>query len=105
MINRKDIQTVLRYAAFDIPTLQNRCQQLSSDILELQFRKKKLNDEVTTQRSSISKLEKSLNWYKVEIKQKKEIISNLDQQLNHKSNALKEKLIIEDPTAMQTYKY
>jgi hypothetical protein len=35
-------------------------------------------------------LEKSLNWYKIEIKQKKEILSNLDQQLNHKSDALGE---------------
>jgi predicted nucleic acid-binding Zn-ribbon protein len=95
LINQKDIQSVLRYAAFDIPTLGSRCQQLSSDALELQFRKKKLNDEVATQRSSISKLEKSLNWYKVEIKQKKEIISNLDQQLDHKSDAL-QKLLLAD---------
>ena len=92
LINQKDIQTVLRYAAFDLPALENRCQQLSSDVLELQFRKKRLGDEVATQCSSISKLEKSLNWYKVEIKQKKEIISNLDQQLNHNSDALEEKL-------------
>ena len=67
LINQKDIQTVLRYAALDIPALENRCQQLSSDVLELQFRKKKLGDEIATQCSSISKLEKSLNWYKVEI--------------------------------------
>ena len=65
---------------------------VSSDVLELQFRKKQLGDEVATQCSSISKLEKSLNWYKIEIKQKKEIISNLDQQLNHNSDALEEKL-------------
>ena len=92
LINQKDIQTVLRYPAFDIPTLENRCQQLSNDVLELQFRRKKLGDEVAIQCSSITQLEKSLNWYKVEIKQKKEIISNLDQQLNQKSNALEEKL-------------
>jgi argininosuccinate lyase len=92
-LNQKDIQAVLRYAAFDIPALENRCQQLSSDVLELQFRKKKLGDEVATQCSSITQLEKSLNWYKMEIKQKKEIISNLDQQLNQKSNAL-EKLLL-----------
>ncbi len=95
LINEKDIRTVLRYAAFDLPTLENRCQQLSSDVLELQFRKKKLGDEVATQCSSITQLEKSLNWYKMEIKQKKEIISNLDQQLNHKSDAL-EKLSLAD---------
>ena len=96
LINQKDIQTVLRYAAFDLPALENRCQQLSSDVLELQSRKKQLGDEVATQCSSISKLEKSLNWYKVEIKQKKEIISNLGQQLNQKSNALEEKLHRDD---------
>ena len=95
LINQKDIQTVLRYAAFDIPTLENRCQQLSNDVLELQLRKKKLGDEVATQCSSITHLEKSLSWYKMEIKQKKEIISNLDQQLNHKSDAL-EKLLLAD---------
>ena len=96
LINQKDIPTVLRYAAFDIPTLQNRCQQLSSSVLELQFRKKKLGDEIAIQCSSISQLEKSLNWYKMEIKQKREIISNLDQQLNQKSNALEEKLRRDD---------
>ena len=96
LINQKDIQTVLRYAAFDLPALENRCQQLSSSVLELQFRKKKLGDEIATQCSSISQLEKSLNWYKMEIKQKREIISNLDQQLNQKSNALEEKLRRDD---------
>ena len=40
--------------------------------------------------SSITQLEKSLNWYKTEIEQKKQIISNLNQQLNQKSNALEE---------------
>ena len=91
-INQKDIQAVIRYAAFDLPALENRCQMLSSNVLELQFRKKKLGDEVAIQCSTISQFEKSLNWYKMEIKQKKEIISNLDQQLNHKSNALEEEL-------------
>ena len=92
MLNEKHILKYLRYAEDDLPSLEKRCQQLSSDVLELQFRKKKLGDEVATQCSSISQLEKSLNWYKMEIKQKKEIISNLDQQLNQKSNALEEKL-------------
>ena len=75
--------------------MEKRSQLLSSSVLELQFRKKKLENEVATQCSSITQLEKSLNWYKMEIKQKKEIISNLDQQLNHKSDAL-EKLSLAD---------
>ena len=70
--------------------MEKKCQMLSSDVLELQFRRKKLGDEVATQCSSITQLEKSLNWYKTEIEQKKQIISNLNQQLNQKSNALEE---------------
>ena len=37
----------------------------------------------------------------MEIKQKKEIIANLDQQLNQKSNALEEKLTGDDSTTAQ----
>ena len=92
MLNEKQILKYLRYAEDDLPSLEKRCQQLSSDVLELQSRKKRLGDEVASQCSSITQLEKSLNWYKMEIKQKKEIISNLDQQLNQKSIALEEKL-------------
>ena len=66
-----------------------RC--LSSDVLKLQFRKKKLGDEVATQCSSISQLEKSLNWYKTEIKQKERIISNLNQQLKSKEQCIRRK--------------
>ena len=62
--------TIQRYAEDDLPCLEKRCQQLSSDVLELQSRKKRLGDEVATQCSSITQLEKSLNWYKMEIKQK-----------------------------------
>ncbi len=92
VLSKQYILKFLRCAGEDLPTLENRCQQLSNDVLELQFRKKKLSDEVATQCSSITQLEKSLNWYKMEIEQKKEIISNLDQQLNHKICELDEKI-------------
>ena len=67
MLSEKYIMKFLRYANEDLPNLEKRCQQLSDDVLELQFRKKKLGDEVATQCSSITQLEKSLNWYKMEI--------------------------------------
>ena len=75
-----------------MPSLEKRCQPLGNDVLELQSRKKQLGDEVASQCSSITQLEKSLNWYKMEIKQKKQIISNFNQPLNQKSIALEEKL-------------
>ena len=102
MLNEK-ILKVFRYAEDDLPSLEKRCQQLSSDVLELQSRKKRLGDEVASQCSSITQLEKSLNWYKMEIKQKKEIISNLDQQLNHKSDALEKLSASRQTTRIPVY--
>ena len=61
MLNEKHILKYLGYAEDDLPSLEKRCQQLSSDVLELQSRKKRLGDEVATQCSSITQLEKSLN--------------------------------------------
>ena len=54
----------------------------------MERRKKRLGDEVVKLSSHLLELKKSLNWYEMEIKQKKQIISNLDQQLNQKSDAL-----------------
>jgi hypothetical protein len=45
----------------------------------MEWRKKRLGDEVVKLSSHVLELKKSLNWYEMEIKQKKQIISNLDQ--------------------------
>ena len=42
LINQKDIQTVLRYAAFDLPSLENRIQQSTSDVIDMEWKKKRL---------------------------------------------------------------
>ena len=39
-INQKDIQSMLKYAAFDIPYLENKIRKLTSDFIDLEFRKK-----------------------------------------------------------------
>ena len=56
----------------------------------MEWRKKQSKDEIAILNSSISQLKKSLNRYKIEIEDKKQIISNLNRQLNQKSNALEE---------------
>jgi CII-binding regulator of phage lambda lysogenization HflD len=93
LINQKDIQTTLKYTAFDLPSLESKIQRLTSDVIELEWKKKQSRDEVAILSSSIPQLKKSLNWYKMEIEQKKQIISNLNQHLNQKSNALEEKIL------------
>jgi hypothetical protein len=87
-VTQKDIGKLLRYAVYDLPTLENRIQALTSDAIDMEWRKKRLRDEVVKLSSSTQYLKKSLHWYEIEIKEKKEIISNLDRQLNQKSDAL-----------------
>ena len=83
---------MLRYTSFNLPSLEDKIQRWTSDIINLEWRKKQLRDEVAILNSSILQLKKSLNWYKMEIEQKKQIVSNFNRQLNQKSKALQEKL-------------
>ena len=99
MLSEKHILKLISYATDDLPTLENRCHKLGSDAVELQIRKKQLENEVSALNSSISQLEKLRRQYQMDIGQKRQIISNLDQQLNQKIDALKEKLT-KDPTMM-----
>jgi hypothetical protein len=79
-VNQKNIGRMLRYAVYDLPSLENKIQRLTSDMIDLEWNKKQSRDEVAILNSSIVQLKKSLNWYKMEIEHKKEIISNLNRQ-------------------------
>ena len=87
-ITQKDIGKLLRYAVYDLPTLENKIQTLANDAIDMEWRKKRLRDEVAKLDLSLQYLKQSLHWYEMEIKEKKEIITNLDRQLNQKSEAL-----------------
>ena len=43
-----------------------------------------------------SQLKKSLNWYETQIEDRKQIISNLDRQLNQKILVLEKKLMVQN---------
>lgn len=43
MLNQKDIQTVLRYSAFDILPLGNRIQRLTSKVIGMEWKKKRIS--------------------------------------------------------------
>jgi hypothetical protein len=95
-ITQKDIGRLLRYAVYDLPTLENRIQTLTSGAIDMGWRKKRLCDEVAILSSSIQNLKKSLHWYEMEIEEKKEIMSNLDRQLDQKSDALEKLATLPD---------
>jgi len=77
---------------YDLPFLENKIQRLTGDAIHMEWRKKQSRDEITILSTSISQLAKSLNRYKIEIEEKKQIISNLNRQLNEKSDELDEKI-------------
>ena len=64
-INQRDIQTVLRYAVFDIPSLE-------SEIIDLEFKKKDLNNTITLQRAQLSDLGQAIIRYQEAIDSKQQ---------------------------------
>ena len=81
-INQKDIGSSLKYTVYDLPYLQDRIQRLTCNVIDMEWRKNQSKDEIAILNSSISQLKKSLNRYNIEIEENKQIISNLNRQLN-----------------------
>lgn len=96
MLNKKYIFKLLKYAGHDLPSLENRVQSLSSTAIDLEWKKKRVGTEAAKLNSNLFQLEKLCKRYHMEIEEKKQIILNLDRQLNQKSNALQEKLTIDE---------
>jgi hypothetical protein len=92
MLNKEHIFKLLRYSGQDLPTLENSVHSLSSRVIDLEWKKKQLGDELVKLSSSLLQQEKLQKRYNMEIKEKKQIILNLNRQLNQKSHALEEKL-------------
>jgi hypothetical protein len=92
MLNKNYIFKLLSYAGYDLPSLENRIQSLSSKAIDLEWKKKQLGGEMVKLSSDLLQLEKLRNRYHMEIEEKRQIILNLNRQLNQKSHALEEKL-------------
>ena len=71
LINQKDIQTALRYAAFDLPSLESKIRKLTSDVLDLELGKKDLNNTIILQRAQLSDLCQVITKYQNVIDRKK----------------------------------
>jgi hypothetical protein len=65
-------QTVLRYAAFDLPSLESKIRKLTSDVIELEYRKKDLNNTIKLQSAQLSDLGQVIVRYQEAIDNKKE---------------------------------
>ena len=65
-------QTVLRYATFDLPSLESKIRKLTSDVIELEYRKKDLNNTIKLQSAQLSDLGQVIVRYQEAIDNKKE---------------------------------
>jgi hypothetical protein len=78
------ISRFLRYAIQDFPSLESKIQNLTGDVIELEWKKKLSQDIIEILNSSISQLKRSLNSYEMTIGLKKLILTDLDEKINQK---------------------
>jgi hypothetical protein len=91
MLSEKHISKFLRYASHDLPELTNRIQQLTSDVIDLEFKKKQSKDILSVANTNIAQLRDTSNWYQRNIELRRQILMDLDIKLNQKIHALHEK--------------
>ena len=61
LINQKDIQIMLRYTAFDIPYLENRKHILTNEIINLEDRRRNLNQKLVIWNAQLSDLGRAID--------------------------------------------
>jgi hypothetical protein len=72
LLNENHISKLLRYAGHDLPSLENRIRKLANDVIELEFRKKDLNNTIMLQRAQLCDLGQAIIRYQNVIDIKKQ---------------------------------
>jgi hypothetical protein len=71
LLSEQYILKILRYAGHDLPSLENKIQKLTSDVIELEFQKKDLDSTIRLQRAQLSDLGQTIIRYEDAIDNKK----------------------------------
>ena len=61
LINEKDIQNALRYAADDLPSLEDRIYKLTNYVMDLESKKRVLKDTITLWNAQLSDLGREID--------------------------------------------
>ena len=56
ILSKQHISRFLRYAGHDLPSLESKIRKLTSDVIDLELRKKDLNNTIMLQRAQLSDL-------------------------------------------------
>jgi hypothetical protein len=72
MLSKQYILKFLRYANYDLPSLENELRKLRSEIIELEFRKKDSEDTLRLQSAQLLDLGQTIMRYQNAIDSKKQ---------------------------------
>jgi hypothetical protein len=84
MLNEECLISFLKYAGHDMPELTYRLQQLTNEVIDLESKKRQSID-------TLLQLDDTLSWYHRNINLNKQILADLDKQINQKQNILHKK--------------
>jgi hypothetical protein len=78
MLDDGYITKFLRYANYDLPTLESKIQNLTGDVIELEWKKKDLNNTVTLWNAQLRDLGQTITQYQNAIEIKKQQLMRTD---------------------------
>jgi transposase len=72
------ISKFLKYVEYDLPNLKNKIQKLTGDVIELEWKKKDLNNTITLWNAQLADLGQTIVHYQNAIENKKQQLMRMD---------------------------
>jgi hypothetical protein len=72
------ISKFLRYTNYDLPSLENKFQKLTGDVIELEWKKRDLNNTIILWKAQLSDLGQTITQYQNAIEMKKQQLIRMD---------------------------
>jgi prefoldin subunit 5 len=82
MLDDGYITKFLRYANYDLPTLENKIQNLTGDVIELEWKKRDLNNTITLWNAQLRDLGQTITQYQKAIEIKKQQLMRTDKRVS-----------------------
>jgi len=76
------ISKFLRYANYDLPTLETKIQNLTGEVIELEWKKKDLNNTITLWNAQLRDLGQTITQYQNAIESKKQQLMRMDKRVS-----------------------
>jgi prefoldin subunit 5 len=82
LLGEERISKFLRYANYNLPSLENKFQRLTGDVIELEWKKRDLNNTIILLNAQISDLRQTIVQYQNAIEIKKQQLMGMDKRVS-----------------------